>query len=132
MSNDPSINTPQKDTVWRADKTTIKPNDPITLTWNNRQGLIFTKTITLDDKYMFTVEQSILNRSRKAVTLHPFALIARDGLPADLSGAFILHEGPIGYIDGELHELAMARLMMRITHLCAHQTDGLALPTNIG
>jgi len=105
ISNDPTVKTPNKDTQWRADKTTVTANEPVTLTWNNGQGQIFVRTITLDDKYMFTINQSVRNTSAKAVTLYPFALIGRDGLPPEMANAFILHEGPIGYIGDELYEV---------------------------
>lgn len=105
ISNDPQVLTPNKNTVWTASANTITPNVPVTLTWNNKQGQLFTRTITLDDNYMFTVKQSVRNLSPNAVTLYPFALIGRDGMPAEMARAFILHEGPIGYVGDELHEV---------------------------
>jgi len=105
ISNDPSVKTPNKDTRWASNKSTIKPNEPIQLAWNNGQGQLFTRTITLDDNYMFTVKQSVRNLSKNAVTLYPFALIARDGTPPNMQNIFILHQGPIGYIGDELHEV---------------------------
>lgn len=105
LSTDNTIRTPDKNTQWRANRRTISANETVSMTWNNGQGLKFQKDITLDDKYMFTVKQSVQNNSGRAVTLYPFALIARDGLPEIMTGAFILHEGPIGYIGEELVEV---------------------------
>ena len=105
IANDPDIRLPNKNTLWQSNRSSLAAGETATLSWSNGQGLRFEKTITLDDKYMFTVKQSVHNTSAKAVTLYPFALIGRDGIPPDRTGAFILHEGPIGYIGGELYEV---------------------------
>ena len=105
LSQDPSINMPNKDTRWQADANTIDAGDNVILQWNNGQGLDFVKEINLDNQYMFTVNQSVRNNSNKPITIYPFALIGRTGLPEHMTGAFILHEGPIGYVDGELYEV---------------------------
>jgi len=105
LSSDPTVQVPNKQTQWSADKQILQANNPVTLTWDNNGGQTFTKVITLDDNYMFTVDQSVRNNSGKAITLYPFALVGRDGLPKEMTGAFILHEGPIGYIGDELYEV---------------------------
>jgi YidC/Oxa1 family membrane protein insertase len=105
LSSDQSLSLPSKTTQWQVTNgRELGVDSPVTLSWNNNQGLRFEKTISLDDRYMFTVTQSVTNISGKPVTLYPFALIGRDGIPPDLTGAFILHEGPIGYMDDELYE----------------------------
>ena len=105
VTSDKTLTMPSKDTRWNANTSSLAANETLTMRWNNRQGLQFSKNITLDDKYMFTVEQSVRNTSRKSVTLYPFALVGRDGLPPEMTGAFILHEGPIGYVADELQEI---------------------------
>lgn len=105
LAQDTSLSLPSKTTPWRASSNTLTPETPVNMTWNNGQGLNFKKSIALDDRYMFSVTQSVTNTSSKPVTLYPFALIGRDGLPPHMTHAAILHEGPIGYIDGELHEV---------------------------
>ena len=105
LAQDQSLSLPGKTTVWQANNNTLSPDQPLAMQWNNGQGLQFTREIALDDKYMFTVRQSVRNNSGRAVTLYPFALIGRDGLPAEMARAYILHEGPIGYIGDELHEV---------------------------
>ena len=104
VSNDPDIRLPNKDTRWQSSNSSLSAGESTTFTWNNGQGLRFEINIALDDRYMFTVNQSVHNTSGQSVTLYPFALIGRDGVPPDRTGAFILHEGPIGYIGGELYE----------------------------
>jgi len=105
ISKDPSLTLPSKTTKWRANNSKIGANDDVSLSWNNSKGLSFKQNIALDDKYMFTVNQSVRNNTGKDITLYPFAKIGRVGLPPELTGAFILHEGPIGYINDELYEV---------------------------
>jgi len=95
---------PNKDTVWSADKTVLDPNGPLTLSWNNGAGLIFKRIIALDKDFMFTITQRVENASAQAVTLNPYGLVTRWGTP-EVSGLYILHEGPIGVFDGELNEI---------------------------
>ena len=90
-SSDPSIKTPQADTLWTADQTTLAPGKPVRLTWDNGQGLIFALEIAIDDYFMFDVKQSVENKSDKPVTLFPWSLVVRYGLPK-AEGIYILHE----------------------------------------
>ncbi len=86
-------------TVKSGDKLT--PTTPVTLIWDNGQGLVFERTIAIDDNYMFTVTQSVLNNTGGAVDLAAYAALTRKGEP-DIKGFFILHEGAIASVDGEL------------------------------
>ncbi|GAA0586623.1 membrane protein insertase YidC [Caenispirillum bisanense] len=95
---------PTGQTVWTADTDVLRPNQPVTLTWENEQGLRFTRIIRVDEHYMFTVEQSVTNGSEQPVTLFPYGLISRSGTPAT-EGFFILHEGPLGVFGGTLKEV---------------------------
>ena len=102
-SSDASIKTPQADTLWTADQTTLAPGKPVRLTWDNGQGLIFGLEIAIDDYFMFDVKQSVENKSDKPVTLFPWSLVVRYGLPK-AEGIYILHEGPYGVFNGSLKE----------------------------
>ena len=104
LSSDQSLSLPGKTTQWTADKRELTVGSPVTLRWNNGRGLTFTRTISLDDKYMFTITQGVTNDTGAPITLYPFALIGRDGMPLNMARAFILHEGPIGYVADELQE----------------------------
>ncbi|QPC43593.1 membrane protein insertase YidC [Kaustia mangrovi] len=97
---------PTKDTVWSAPEgATLTPSTPVTLTWDNGEGLVFKRTVSVDDHYLFTVRQDVENTSGEPVTLFPYALVSRRGTPPT-EGFFILHEGPIGYLgDDGLIEL---------------------------
>jgi YidC/Oxa1 family membrane protein insertase len=100
-----SVKLPDDNTVWTlASGKVLAPNAPITLTWNNGQGLEFTRTIAVDDQYMFTVSDSVANKSGKAHTLYPFAYVARDGVPPETQHYWSLHEGFVGVADGSLKD----------------------------
>jgi YidC/Oxa1 family membrane protein insertase len=86
---------PGGDTVWQAEGTELRPGQPLTLTWDNGEGLRFRRTFAVDDQYLFTITQAVENRGEQPVTLHPYALVSRHGKPKTL-GFFILHEGPLG------------------------------------
>jgi YidC/Oxa1 family membrane protein insertase len=88
---------PGHDTLWQSDHDTITETAPVTLTYDNGQGLIFHRKIAVDDRYMFTVTDSIENKSAQAVALHPFAFVKRHGKP-ESAGYSILHEGFVGVI----------------------------------
>jgi YidC/Oxa1 family membrane protein insertase len=86
---------PDSNSIWTADKAELTPTKPVTLSWNNGAGLIFTQKIALDEQYLFTVTQSVINRSAAPVTLAAYGLISRTK-PAKLEGGYTVHEGAIG------------------------------------
>jgi len=96
---DPSttIALPDHDTVWQADRDTLTERSPVTLTYDNGQGVIFHRKIAIDDRYMFTVQDSIENKSTGSLAFHPYAFVKRIGKPAS-AGYSILHEGYVGVI----------------------------------
>ncbi len=101
---------PGPNTEWRVQPgARLTPDSPVTLTWDNGKGLIFRREISVDDKFMFTVVQTVENRSGRTVSLAPYSILARSGTgkegePSDLKKFFILHEGLIAMADGELTE----------------------------
>ncbi|MFD2738049.1 membrane protein insertase YidC [Sulfitobacter aestuarii] len=97
---------PGLDTEWAlAEGDTLGVNKPITLTWDNGQGLIFTRRIAVDEDFMFTVSQSVRNEGETPVSLAPYGMIAQHGEPQDVKSFFILHEGAVAMADGELSEI---------------------------
>jgi YidC/Oxa1 family membrane protein insertase len=104
-----TVRLPDQNTVWQADGTALTPEHPLTLSWNNGQGLTFSKTISIDDKYMFTVKQSVKNESGAPITLHPYGLVART-FDLEATRTYLLHEGPIGVYDNRLAEDSLADL----------------------
>ena len=96
---------PGPTTPWTVESgTTLSETTPVTLAWDNGNGLIFRRTISVDANYMFTMVQSVENRTGAEVRLAPYGIIARHGTPTDLKNFYILHEGAIAVADGELHE----------------------------
>jgi len=94
---------PDSRTRWTTAQDRLTPTQPVTLTWDNGEGLRFSKIISLDENYMITVVQRVENISGAATTLHPFALVKRNGTP-ETQGFFILHEGLLGVFNGILRE----------------------------
>ena len=103
VSPDSSIELPNNKSKWTADKSSIGINDPVKITWTNSQNITFEKIITLDDHYLFSVDQRVINNSDKSFDLYPFGLSKRQGLP-EMQNFFILHEGPLSVTDGVLEE----------------------------
>ncbi len=96
-----SVPMPGPDTIWKQDGTgALGLGHPVTLSYDNGQGLIFSRTIDVDDHYLFTIKEQVQNKGGSAVTLYPYALISRHGTPPVL-GYYILHEGPIGVMGDE-------------------------------
>ncbi len=89
------IATPKPTTLWSADGDMLTPANPVTLSWDNGEGLIFKRIISIDDDYRIGIAQSVENNTGKPVTLYPYGLINRIGQPK-VTGFFILHEGLIG------------------------------------
>jgi YidC/Oxa1 family membrane protein insertase len=88
---------PGDNTPWRlTGGSVLAPNQPVTLTWDNGQGLRFTRLISIDDQYLFTVQDTVQNLGTTAITLRPYSRVQRQGVPSDLGRNQILHEGAIG------------------------------------
>jgi len=89
---------PGGDTVWaQQGSNALTPSTPVVLTWDNGEGLVFTRTISVDDKFVFAIKDEVANTGSAAATLYPFGLISRHGVP-ETSGYYILHEGLIGVL----------------------------------
>ena len=95
---------PDANTSWTAEgATTLAPGTPVTLRWDNGKGLTFLREIAVDEDFMFTVTDTVQNGSAAAVALQPYGIVARHGLPK-LQNIFVVHEGAVQRIDGELTE----------------------------
>ena len=99
---------PTGDTVWTASSTApLSPANPVTLTWDNGRGLAFARTIAVDDNYLFTVTDSVENKTGGPVTLTPYSRLYRIGTP-HIEGYVIQHEGLIGVPGEKLTEIKYA------------------------
>lgn len=93
-----TVRLPDRDTVWQQEGSgSLSPTSPVTLKYDNGDGLTFRRTIAIDERYLFTIKDDVSNVGNAPVTLYPFALISRHGTP-QVSGYYILHEGLIGYL----------------------------------
>jgi YidC/Oxa1 family membrane protein insertase len=89
---------PDQTTMWEQEgSNSLSPTSPVTLKYDNGDGLTFRRTIAIDESYLFTIKDEVSNVGTAPVTLYPFALISRHGTP-QVSGYYILHEGLIGYL----------------------------------
>jgi YidC/Oxa1 family membrane protein insertase len=114
---------PSSDTVWTASAPTLTPQQPVTLNWDNGQGLTFRREIAVDANYMFTVKDSVENASGQTVTLFPYSYVRRHGTPVT-AGFYILHEGLIGVQAGKLEEVQYADLVKAKTKEYKDNTGG--------
>ena len=95
---------PLVDTIWKVKgNSTLTPNNPVTIEWDNGEGLIFTKKIELDEKFLFKITQGIKNNSNKSFQFYPYAQITRGSKPEGMQ-IYILHEGFLGVFGEELVE----------------------------
>ena len=101
---DGNVAVPVGTTRWTANGDRLAPGHPVTLTWDNGQGLRFSLRYDVDQNYMFTVTQQVTNGTDAPVTLAPYGLISRTGTPKTLN-YYILHEGLIGVLNGTLDEI---------------------------
>ncbi len=105
VSADKAIKAPNRETHWTSSGGDLTPGHPVTLTFDNGEGLVFSREIAVDDKYMFTVADKVENKGDKPVSLRPYALILRRGTPK-VSGYSVLHEGFVGVIgDSSVQEV---------------------------
>ena len=90
---------PGPETLWTADAKELTPTSPVTLSWTNPSGQTFSIRVSIDQKYMFTIDQTVANKGAAPVALRPYALVSRVGISKDPS-TWTMHTGPIGVFDG--------------------------------
>ncbi len=101
---------PGPDSVWTAPANArLTPDTPVTMSWDNGEGLIFSKTVSIDTDYMVTIEQGVTNNTGTAVNLFPYARIQRQGMP-QTAGIYVLFEGLNAVLGGTLEEITYSNL----------------------
>ncbi len=98
---------PDANTPWTASPGSLTASHPVTLSWDNGHGLTFRIVLSVDANYMFSAAQSVDNRTGTKVALFPWSRIRRDYTPVVL-GTYLLHEGLIGWLHGQLRDLTYA------------------------
>jgi YidC/Oxa1 family membrane protein insertase len=106
-----NLKVPTSETVWiQQGSQNLGVGRPVTLSWQNSEGLQFRRTISVDDKYLFSIRDEVANGGETAVALAPYALISRHS-PPPTSGYYLLHEGAIGVLgDQGLQEVTYKSL----------------------
>lgn len=95
---------PNRDTIWESNGDVLTANGSVVMSWRSPNGLLYERTIELDDAYMFTITDTVVNEGEAEAKLYPYGLVSRSGDP-ETSGLYVLHEGPIGVFDERLKEI---------------------------
>ena len=98
-----NVTLPGPETLWTASPGDLAPGKPVTLSWDNKAGQVFKLVVSVDDNYMFGIDQSVQNNGTAAVQVYPWSRIRRDYKPVT-AGYYILHEGLLGVLGGTLQE----------------------------
>ncbi len=116
---------PDADSVWTADNSVLEAGGEVTLTWDNGEGLLFNRTIGLDQDYMFSITQKVTNRMDVPIKVAQYGRIVRKGRPGGMS-LYILHEGPMWSLDEGIEEFTYSNLedLGRAEKNTAKSTDG--------
>ena len=95
---------PDDNTVWSADRSTLTPETPVTLSWSNETGQTYVIKLSIDSDYLITSEQRVVNRGDNPIALKPYALINRkrdlDNVPPEEASTWTIHSGPVGVFEG--------------------------------
>ncbi len=94
---------PDQNTIWKASSNILEEGQPVTFTWKNNDNIEFIVTVKIDQNYMFSIEQNIINNSPKPIALRPYGIINRIYTATESSNS-ILHEGLIGAISDKLED----------------------------
>ena len=104
VSSSKNIDLPSSQTVWKVEgNEKLAPNQPVTLSWSNKQGINFKKIIKIDEKFLFSIDQTVTNKSDKSYDFYSYGQIIRNKAP-EITNFYILHEGLIGVFDEQLVE----------------------------
>ena len=105
VTTDKNIDIPNSDTIWSSvGDNNLTDKNKVKLTWTNNQGITFEKEISLDDKYLFTIKQRVINGTSKKYDFYSYGQIIRNKIPEDLTDFYINHEGFVSSLDEELIE----------------------------
>ena len=104
VSSSKNIDLPSSQTVWKVEgNDKLSPNQPVTLSWSNKQGINFKKKIKIDEKFLFSIDQTVINKTDKSYDFYSYGQIIRNKAP-EITNFYILHEGLIGVFDEQLVE----------------------------
>tara|TARA_B100001758_G_C18387856_1_gene601192 strand:- start:313 stop:2052 length:1740 start_codon:yes stop_codon:yes gene_type:complete len=101
--NGNTIQVPDLNTKWKSNSSKLTPTNPVTLQWTNDSNITFLINFSIDENYMFSIKQEVINNSSSNIEVYPYRLIKRINTPQTIN-FFILHEGLISLINDELLE----------------------------
>jgi len=98
-----NFETPTSESEWKliSSSNTLRENNELEFEWSNNTGQIYRTSISVDENYLFSINQKIINRSNQEIIVNNASKINRQSAPA-LSGMFILHEGLLGVLEEKL------------------------------
>ena len=101
--NNQSTQLPNLETIWEANSSNLTPGNSVRLSWTSSENNTFIMNFTVDENYMFSVKQEVINNSSSKLEIYPYRLIKRINTPKTIN-FFILHEGLISLVNDELLE----------------------------
>ena len=104
------LSLPTGSTIWTSKSSGIEPGKPVILNFISKEKLKFRRQFEINEDYLIKVSDSVENNSTKEITVYPYGLVRRTGLPKT-DGLFILHEGPLAVVDEKLHEVSYNNLI---------------------
>ena len=105
ITTDKNIDIPNANTIWSVSgNNKLTDQSPVKLSWTNDQEITFEKEISLDDKFLFTIKQRVINSTNNNYDFYSYGQIIRNEIPSDISNFYILHEGILGVLEDELIE----------------------------
>ena len=107
-STDKSIELPDKNSLWKANKENFN-NEKIKLEWSNNKGLKIIREISFDDNFMITITDEVINGTSDKINLTNFSYLRRKNYEPE-NKFFILHEGPLGVFNDTLKEVSYDEL----------------------
>ena len=104
ITTDKNVEIPNSNSIWSVSgNSKLTAQSPIKLTWANDQGITFEKEISIDDKFLFTVKQRVINSTNNKYDFYSYGQIIRNEAP-EITNFYILHEGLVATLDDELIE----------------------------
>ena len=117
------LSLPTGSTIWSSKSSGIEPGKPAILNFTSKEKLKFRRQFEINEDYLIKVSDSVENNSTKEITVYPYGLVRRTGLPKT-DGLFILHEGPLAVVDEKLHEVSYNNLVDDGDEILNAEKDG--------
>ena len=121
ISENADMPLPDENTIWKASSTTLSEDSPVVLTWDNQNGLLFEKEISVDDRFVITIVDRVKNYGETAIPIRSTTKIIRE-FDKNSTNTWVAYEGPLGYLNGRLEEVKYEDIVKKGE--IKHQTIG--------